>query len=571
MVSDSFREEVAGLLAKAIAEERFSEGSVYEMLETPQKDYGDYAFPCFALAKLFKKSPQQTAAELAGRIKPSKSVSKVEANGAYINFFIDNEKMAAASVGKVLKQGDCYGSGSGGREVMVEYFHANTHKAVHVGHIRNICLGESICRILEFAGNNVIRVNYQGDIGPHVAKCLWGLLNLKKSPPPANRLRYLGDVYVEANRLIEGNKELEAEAKSILLKIYAGDKELNKLWKETRQWCLDEFEEMYGEFGVKYSRLYFESEVEFEARKISRQLLEAGIAKESDGAIIMDLKPYGLGVFVLLTQDGTALYSSKDIALAKKKISQYELDKSIHVVGKEQELHFKQLFKTLELIGQKEKDFAGKSLHLIYGLVMLPSGKMSSRAGSVVFYDDLKKELLSLALAEVKKRHADWSKADMEDAARKIAFAALKLGMVCRDNEKELVFDWKQAVNFDGETGPYVQYAHARICSIIEKYGKKLPSSADFSLLKEKEEQLLIRLIFRFPSAVEAAASNYKPLLIAHYLLEVSQAFNNFYHQHQILKADDETRKARLLLITSVRQVLRNGLELLAIEAPERM
>src|SRR3989338_2170318 len=254
---------------------------------------------------------------------------------------------------------------------MVEYFHANTHKGVYIGHVRNICLGESLCRMLEFSGSKVVRVNYQGDIGPHVAKCLWGILNLKEKvgvPPQQNRLRWLGNVYVEANKLIEGNEQLEAETKQLLLRIYSGDKELNKLWKETRQWCLDEFNDMYRDFGVNYNEFYFESEVEFEARKISQQLLKDGVAKESDGAIIMDLKPYMLGVFILLTKDGTALYSSKDIALARKKISKYKLDRFVHVVGREQELHFKQLFKTLELIGSKEKEFAAKTYHLIYRL-----------------------------------------------------------------------------------------------------------------------------------------------------------------------------------------------------------
>jgi arginyl-tRNA synthetase len=287
----------------------------------------------------------------------------------------------------------------------------------------------------------------------------------------------------------------------------------------------------------------------------------------------VDLKPYKLGVFVLLTKEGTALYSSKDIALARKKMSKYALDKSIHVVGKEQELHFKQLFKTLELMGHEERSFAEKSYHLIYGLVMLPSGKMSSRKGSVVFYDDLKTELFSLATAEVKKRHPDWSDEKIAETAKKIAFAALKLGMVNRDNEKELIFDWEQAISFEGETGPYVQYAHARICSVLRKYAQPLPQlkKLNYKKLMNKEELQLLRLLNKFPGVVSTAAAEYKPMLLARYLLELSQQFNEFYHQHQILKASEELKNARLMLITAVKQVLENGLRLLSIECPEEM
>ncbi|MBI2580671.1 arginine--tRNA ligase [Candidatus Woesearchaeota archaeon] len=582
MGPDKFREAIAGLLKPHISASAGSE-EIGLHIEIPADDsLGDYAFPCFSLAKVRKKGPAAIAMELAAAIGndrgKSELIERVQATGPYVNFFVNKKELAAAVISEANMSKDSYGGGKkAGKTVMVEYFHANTHKAVHIGHVRNICLGESLCRILEFSGNKVVRVNYQGDIGPHVAKCLWGMLNLKEKvgiPPQQNRLRWLGNVYVEANTLIEGNEQLENETKQLLLRIYEGDNELNKLWKETRQWCIDEFNGMYGDFGVKYNEFYFESDVEFEARKISRKLLKDGIAKESDGAIIMDLKQYKLGVFVLLTKDGTALYSSKDIALARKKIYKYKLDRSIHVVGREQELHFKQLFKTLELIGSKEKEFAAKSYHLIYGLVMLPTGKMSSRAGSVVFYDDLRDELLSLASAEVKKRHSDWSESQIAAAAKKIAFAALKFGMINRDNDKELVFDWEQAMKLEGETGPYVQYAYARICSIFRKYGKSLPqpNKIDYSQLATTAAEIkVIKLIREFPAVVAAAAEQLKPALLSRYLLDLAQAFSNFYNDHQILNAEEKVRNARLLLCNSVKQVLENSLRLLAIDVLEEM
>jgi arginyl-tRNA synthetase len=573
-MADEFAKAIASGLDKALRLKSVSMTKILGLLERPQQEFGDYAFPCFVLAKEFKKSPNSIAQELAQKIKPSKEIERVQAIGPYVNFLVNSRMRSEHTLGAIAKQGDSYGQKPAGKKtIMVEFFHANTHKAVHIGHVRNICIGEALCRTLEASGAKVVRVNYQGDIGPHVAKSLWGMLNLKSKigkPPRQNLLRWLGKVYAEANQAIEGNEKQEAEAREILLKIYAGDKKLTKLWTDTRRWCLDEFNEMYKDFGVTFSELYFESSMEFPARAIVKELVKQGIAEESDGAIIVNLKKDNLGIFVLVTGDGAALYSAKDIALARKKISKYTLDSSIHVVGQEQNLHFRQLFRTLQLMGGKEKKFADASYHLAYGLVMLPTGKMSSRAGSVVFYDDLRKVLLERATAEVVKRHSTWDKGKKETVSAQIAFAALKFGMVNRDNEKEIVFDLEHAASLEGETGPYVQYTHARICSLLEKHGKRIPN-ADTSVLKEKEELSIVSILQQFPATVESAAAQYKPMLIARYLLDLSQAYNNFYHAQQILKAPPKVRDARLVLSSAVRQVLKNGLHLLAIEAPERM
>ncbi len=578
METDRFRDAVISLLKPHLHLDEFEISSKIEL--PADERLGDYAFPCFFLSRELKNDPVTIAAEIAGKVNAEivsgkKLIGHAQNAGPYVNFFVDKPELAKDVISRAASEKAEFGrAGRTGRTMMVEYFHANTHKAVHIGHVRNICLGESICRILEFTGNKIVRVNYQGDIGPHVAKCLWGILNLKDKigeAPKQNRLRWLGNVYVQSNTLVEGNETLEAEVKQLLLKIYDGDKDLNRLWKETRQWCLGEFDEMYKEFGVKYNELYFETELQCSARDIARQLLKDRIAIESEGAIVMDLKPYNLSVFVLLTKDGTALYSSKDIALARKKLSKYSLDRSIHVVGREQELHFRQLFKTLSLMGEKEKQFAEKSLHLIYGLVMLPSGKMSSRAGSVVFYDDLRRELIELATEEVRKRHSDWADEKVSSAAKKIAFAALKFGMINRDNERELVFDWEQALKLEGETGPYLQYAYARICSLFRKHGKSLPRNVDFALLSAPVEVKLIKLIKWFPSVVAQAAEQLKPAILSRYLLDLAQAFSGFYNDYPILNAEPNVVDARLALSSAVKQVLENGLRLLAMDILEEM
>lgn len=271
----------------------------------------------------------------------------------------------------------------------------------------------------------------------------------------------------------------------------------------------------------------------------------------------------------MLRSDGVALYSTKDIALVKEKFEKYKIDRSIYVVGSEQELYFKQLFKTLELMGFRQ---AKKCYHLSYGLVMLPEGKMSSREGTIVSYDDLIARLYETALKGVKERHRDLRKDEMEHIKKMLAFSALKFGMVNRETNKSILFDWNTALDFEGETGPYVQYAHARICSIFRKFGKRMPSQhVNFNVLKSKEEERIITLLAQFPEIASDAAENYRPHVICRYLLDLSQAFNEFYHAYRILQAAAEERDARLYLAHCVKQVLKNGLNLLGIEVPERM
>ncbi len=570
MTRDSFREEAAELISKALDNAQFSKSKVAELIELPQQDFGDYAFPCFALAKEFRKAPQQIAAELAEKVKPSKSVSKIEANGAYLNVFIDNKKMASSTIKGILKQKDGYGRGSDRKKkIVIEYPSPNTNKPLHLGHVRNMLLGQSLSRILSFSGFKVFQVNLNNDRGVHICKSMLAYKLFGKGKVPDKKSdHFVGDFYVLYAKKAAENPEMEQQIQEMLRKWESGDKETLQLWKTINSWALKGFEETYSTFGIKFDKIYNESEHYVEGKKIVMDAYEKGLLKKDEkGNILIELKEYGMPDKILLRADGTSIYVTQDINLAKLKYKDFRMDKSIYVVGSEQILHFKQLFKILQLL----KIYGGEAYHLAHGMVYLPEGKMKSREGKVVDADNLVTEMVSIASEEVKKRYTDISEQDIKKRARQIGMGSIRFFILKYDPPKDFVFNPEESISFDGETGPYVQYAHARICSILEKYGKKVPANADFSLLKEKEEQLLIRFMFRFPATVEAAANNYKPLLIARYLLDISQAFNNFYHQHQIIKADDETRNARLLLIAAVRQVLRNGLELLAIEAPERM
>jgi arginyl-tRNA synthetase len=562
-MTNIFEKEIADLLKKELKLKEIS-------LEIPPNpNLGDYAFPCFSLAKQFRKNPVEIAKELAAKIKPTGFIREIKEIGPYLNFFIDKQKLAGTLIKEILAKKEKFGSGKKKKErIMVEFSQANTHKAFHIGHVRNICLGIALSNVLEFSGYKVIRANYQGDIGPHVVKCLWGLMHFNDKAPKENRLRWLGEIYAKANKKISGDEKLEAEIREMTKSLYDGDKKLTSLWKETRQWCLDDFDKIYSEFEIKFDNLFFESEVEKAGIKIVKAMLEKGLAKVSDGALIIDLEYYGLGIFLLLRSDGVALYSTKDIALAKEKFEKYKIDRSIYVVGSEQELHFKQLFKTFEIMGFKQ---ASKCYHLSYGLVMLPEGKMSSREGTVILYDDLKDKLYEAAKKGINERHRDWTKEDTEKGKHSLVFSALKFGMVSRETNKSILFDWDTALAFEGETGPYIQYAHARICSILRKYNGKMPARINYSLLNAKEEEGLLNLLSQFPEKVEESAEHYRPYVIAKYLIELAQLFNEYYHAQQILQASKGIMEARIKLISSVKQVLANGLNLLGIDAPERM
>ena len=559
---ENIKEDIIKLIKKETKLEQID-------LETPPNpEMGDFAFPCFPLAKTYKKAPNEIAKELASTLEPPKGVDSIQALGPYLNFFITSSDLAENICKQILKEKESFGQQKVNKEsVMVEFFHANTHKGVHIGHLRNISLGESISRILEASGAKVTRVNYQGDIGPHVAKCLWGYQKNKKKEPKTNRGIWLGHIYTQAHQATKKSKKAQEEVREINKKLYSKDKEFLSLWEKTRKWCLDDFETLYKEFGVKFKRLYFESQVDQLGKQEVQKALKKGIAKESDGAIIFDFEVDNLGIYVAITGDGTPTYQTKELGLAIIKQKEYKFDKSIHVVGSEQELFFKQVFKTYELI---KSPMAKKSKHVAYGLVMLPEGKMSSREGNMVLYDDLLTKIKEAATKEIIKRHKTLSKKEIEKRASTISFGALKYGMIARENQKTLVFDWEQALAFEGNTGPYIQYAHARCHSIQNKANKKLPKEIHYELLTTEEEKTILKLLANFEERIIAAA-NFKPYLLAHFLYDLAHSFNNFYHQHQVNSDNPDLSNARLALVASIEQVLENGLTLLGIEAPSEM
>ena len=561
-----FRQEVVNVLVEVTGK---SEEQIDKLLAVPpDSKLGDYAFPCFTLGKNPKEEAEKLQKSIEDAGRPD-FLKEVKVAGPYVNFFLNPVVLAKETLNQIYKRASRYGTSKTKSETyMVEFFHANTHKGVHIGHIRNISMGAAICNLLEAIGKNVIRVNYQGDIGPHVAKCVWGYLNLKEEEPGEHKGIWLGKLYAKVSALLKEKPELELEIQKLNTKIYEHDPSIEDVWRKTREWCLDDFNVFYQQFGVQFDSLFFESEAAPVGKEEFEKLLELGVAKISQGAIVVDLNEFNLGVYVGITGKGNPTYQGKEIGLAKLKQYKYKFDKSIHVVGSEQELFFKQVFKTYELM---KSPMANKSTHVSYGLVNLPEGKMSSRLGTMILYHNLYEESMNHARKEIRRRHTEISDSEVELRAEMITFGAIKYGMISRENKKTLTFDWERALHCEGDTGPYVQYAHARASSILRKANQSVTAGVSFDLLQEDAEKNLILHLSKFSETIMLAGQEFKPYLLAQYLLKLSQLFNEFYHKHHVMVDDRNLMKARLLLVDCTRQVLENGLNLLGIKAPHEM
>ncbi len=553
-----FKEEISALLGKATG---LDENEVLSAIEIPpSQELGDYAFPCFVLSKKLRKSPKDIAEDLAKKIKAS-FIERTEAKGGYLNFYVKQEEYAKA----ILEEKPGFGKKK--ESIMVEFSQPNTHKEFHVGHLRNVFLGDSIVRMLRNQNYKVIPANYLGDIGTHVAKTLWCLKKFHADEKPdKNKGKYLGKVYMEANKKVKENEAYKKEVSELLQALEKREKEITALWKETKEWSVKEFKEIYEDLGIKFDTWFYESEEDEEGKKIALELLEKGIAKKDDGAIIVNLEEHGLGVAVILKSDGTTLYLTKDLSLAKKKFEKYKIDKSVYVIDSRQSLHMKQTFKILELMGFKKE-----MLHIPYEFVSTKQGPISSRTGNTYLYEDLKERMKEKAYEETKKRRTDWNEAKLKGTSEEVAKTALKIGMLKIDNNHEIIFDEDEWLDMEGETGPYTLYTAARIHSVFRKGNVKDVEKPDYTKLGTSEDKNILRILEKEKENIMKAAETYKPSMITRYLLDLSQSANEYYHKHQVLKADEETRKARLYLLKKILESLERNMELLGITPLEEM
>lgn len=549
-----------------------------DLVVPPDSKLGDLAFGCFKLAKSMGKSPAEIAKDLASKFDiKNTDIESVAAAGPYVNFLLSTGFAVHRVIRDIEVSRDQYGNSTDGanRQLVLEYAQPNTHKEIHVGHLRNLVLGVSENLLLKKAGWEVVTASYHGDVGAHVAKCLWwmvksrnGVMTVDDLPMDQRTGKYLGQLYAEATRQLDEHPEYKDEISSVQQKLEAHDPVWESLWLETRRWSLDEMAEIFDDLGVDITRQYLESEVTDRGQQMVDTLLEKGIAKESQGAMIVDLEDVKLGVFLVRKSDGTSLYGTKDLALAEKKHAEYpKAERSLILVDNRQQFYFKQLFETLKRMGiTVPHEFIG------YEFVTLKSGAMSSREGNIVAFQDFRDSVIDYARGEVLKRHEDWTEGKVTHVSWCIAMAGIKFGMLKQDSDKIFTFDLEQALSFDGDTGPYCLYAAARLASILRKAGPQNPFDGELtSSYDHDSEKALALILAAFPSRVRQAAAELRPAIIAQWSLDASQAINAFYRDVPVLESEGELREGRIRLATVARETLSLGLGLLGIRVPDEM
>lgn len=527
----------------------------------PNPELGDYAFPCFSLSKTMKKDPKKIAEELAGKLKKTKDIKEIRNVGPYVNFFIDKGKLAGNVIDEVLKEKDKFGSSNVGRSkrALIEHTSINPNSAAHVGGARNAIIGDSLVRIFKFQGYNVETHFFVNDVGKQIAMLVYACKG--KNPSLDDLLKE----YIEVNKEIKKNPKIEKEILELLYKLENGDKKIKGEFKKIVDICMKGQAKLFKEIGIEYD--YFDHESKYlwdgSTQKILDNLLKKDICfKDAEGRIVLNQEelanemksPY----FVLTRGDGTSLYALRDLAYNIEKIGRAK--KNVVVLGEEHKLYFKQVKLALKELGYEAPEV------VFYSLVSLAEGKMSTRRGNIVMLEDFEKKALEKAEHEIKERKIKLDK----DLPKVVGYGALKYSFLKISNDKNVLFDWKSALSFDGDSCPYIQYTHARASSILKKSEIKL-SNIDYSLLKEKEEIELIKKMGEFEKVCFDAYEKLKPNLIANYVYELAKLFNEFYHKYPVLKTDEDLMKARLGLVMAVRQVIKNSLGLLGIESPERM
>ena len=576
---DKFRMELAQAVSKGI-QTAFNLDLPWEKAytlfgATPSKEAGDLAFPMFLISKEAKTNPAMAAKALEVALTDMPLfVLKKSAMGPYLNFFFDFNQIAQELVPAIISEKYFEQKLSENMpKTMIEYSQPNTHKELHVGHMRNLCYGDALIRLHRYAGIEIVSSTFLGDVGTHVAKCLWYMKFHNKGEIPKERKgAWLGSMYSTAHNKLEEEKGTDKEAENreqltaILKQLEQKSGEFYELWKVTREWSIELMSEVYEWANVQFDVWYSESEVDSASVKLAREYFDKGVFIEDKGCVGVDLGPYKLGFCMLLKTDGNGLYATKDIELARRKFQDYQIEKSLYVVDKRQEHHFKQVFKVLELMGFEN---AKKCQHLQYDFVELPDGAMSSRKGNIIPLQSLIANMVKMIKEQYLARYVnEWSEEEIEKTAQIVAKGAIKYGMNRIDPAKKIVFDMQEWLKLDGESGPYIQYAFARINSMVNKLGA--PKSQEMKVEAQQEKELISTLM-NFHHVVQQSTEQYKPSILTAYLYDLSRAYNGFYAECPVGTSAEPTRSSRLMLSKATATILRRGLSLLGIEAPEKM
>jgi len=547
---------------------------IKNLVEIPPPDFDfNYAFPCFQLAKFEKKAPGDIANELKKNMKLPDYLEGIEATGPYLNFkvkpsqILQNIFSLQEDYGRIYEKNSNFSSKYS--RIVIEYPSPNTNKPLHFGHIRNMLLGRSLSNLLKYKGDKVFDVNLNNNRGIHICKSMFAYEKWGDGKEPNKKSdHFVGDFYVKYTQMEQKDSKIIENVYDLLRLWEENDPKTRALWKKMNNWAYEGFNETYKVLKITFDKEYFESDIYWKGKAKILEGLDKGIfTKTEDGAVIAYLEEkFNLPNKILLRRDGTSLYITQDIFLAFQKKEDFNYDKSIYVVGNEQDLYFKQLFAVLDLIGFKEDKF-----HLSYGMVYLPEGKMKSREGTIVDADDIIEKMQKLAYEEVDKRYPELTEQEKKERANAIGMAALSFFILKFNPKSDFIFNPKESISFEGETGPYIQYCYARIESILTKSIKNISLNVNWDLINHEKELSLVKQLNSFPELLDSIKENYNLHLIPQYLLSLCQAFNSFYSSCQVLSENKDLEKTRLLLIRCVQIVIKIGLDILGIDILNQM
>lgn len=563
-----FKKEIGRLINKKF--KNLNEDIIMELIEVPPTyDLGDYAMPCFRLAKELRKSPNIIAQDIAESIKGNDLFEKIENVGPYVNFFIDKKQLAKTVLEEVFEKKEMFGSSDlgKGRNVTFDYSAPNIAKPFHVGHLRSTVIGNSLYKIYKFLGYNSIGINHLGDWGTQFGKMIsaykrWGNDEAIKKEP----IKTLQALYVKFHEEAEKNPELEDEGRLWFKKLEEGDNEARKIWRRFVDLSLEEFNRVYDLLNVKFDYNTGESFYENKMDRIVDMLREKNLLIESKGAYVVDLEKYNMPPCIILKSDGTTIYATRDITAAIYRKETFDFVKSIYITDYSQNLHFAQWMKVIELMGF---DWANELEHAPFGRVSTEEGRLQTRKGNVILLDDLLNKAIEKANEIIEEKNPNLE--NKKETAKIVGIGAVIFNDLSNGKIKDIVFNWDRMLSFEGETGPYVQYTHARANSVLSKSEKDITSDVDYSLLTNEEAVNVVRLLYSFQNTIIAAMEKNEPSFIARHVIDVAQAFNKFYHECPIIVDDEELQKARLLIVYAAATVIKIGLGLLGIEAPQKM
>ena len=563
-----FKVAVATCLKEHIEELTLEE--ITALIEVPpNKDMGDFAFPCFKLAKVFRKAPNMIAAELSEKIEAKGVISNVTPLGGYINFFVNKSQLAETVIKDVLTKKEKYGHSDLGKDktIVIDFSSPNIAKPFHIGHIRTTVIGNALYKIYDSQGYNTVRINHLGDYGTQFGKLivafkLWG----NKEAVEANPIPELLKLYIQFHDEAERHPEMEDEARAWFTKLENGDKEAKELWQWFRDESLKEFARVYDLLDIEFDSYNGESFYSDKMDRVIDIIKDKGLLQESQGTNIVDLEEYNMPPALITKNDGSTLYMTRDLAAALYRKENYDFEKCIYVVGSQQSLHFQQLFKVLELVGF---EWAKDMVHVPFGMVALEEGTMSTRKGRVVFLEDVLKQAIEKTKETMLTKNPN--ALNVDEIAKQVGVGAVVFQELSNSRIKDYTFSWSRTLSFEGETGPYVQYTHARCCAVLRKAEEEVTTDINYELLNDVDSAEVLKVIASFNKTILNAMRKNEPHIITRFVLDLSQAFNKFYHDNSILVEDAELRKARLALVCATRQALENGLKLLGMQAPERM